>query len=262
MALISLIKVGEIAHVQLNRPEKRNAISFAMLHELVQTAKKIKKDKQIRAVILSGQGDAFSAGIDLSDLNNPKNRAYAAWELLKPGQSIFQKANLIWQTLPVPVIAALHGHCLGAGMQLALGADIRICHPDCKLSIMESRWGLVPDMGLTRSIKDIIPLDLAKELTLTGRMFSGEYAKQIGLVTHLHDDPVAQAMQLAEEMIQRSPDALLAGKRVLDAMTHQPKRALRLEKLWQFKLILGHNSKIARIRDKKPEVGFKPRQFG
>ncbi|RYZ27169.1 MAG: crotonase/enoyl-CoA hydratase family protein, partial [Sphingobacteriales bacterium] len=186
MALVSLIKVGEIAHVQLNRPEKRNAISFAMLHELVQTAQKIKKDKSIRVVILSGQGDAFSAGIDLSDLNNPKNRAYAAWELLKPGQSIFQKANLIWQTLPVPVIAALHGHCLGAGMQLALGADIRICHPDCKLSIMESRWGLVPDMGLTRSIKDIIPLDLAKELTLTGRMFSGEYAKQIGLVTHLH----------------------------------------------------------------------------
>jgi enoyl-CoA hydratase/carnithine racemase len=262
MALVSLTRIGEIAHVQLNRPEKRNAMSFAMLHELVHTANKIRKDKSIRVVILSGQGDAFSAGIDLSDLNNPKNMLYAGWELLKPGQSIFQKANLIWQTLPVPVIAALHGHCLGAGMQLALGADIRICHPDCKLSIMESRWGLVPDMGLTRSIKDIIPLDLAKELTLTGRIFDGNYAKEIGLVTHLNTDPVAHAMQLAEEMIQRSPDALLAGKRVLDAMTHQPKRALRLEKLWQFKLILGQNSKIARLKDKKPEVNFKPRQFG
>ncbi len=262
MALISFTKIGEIAHVQLNRPDKRNALSFAMLSELVRIAKKIKNDKQIRVVVLSGTGDAFSAGIDLSDLNNPKNMAYAAWELLKPGQSLFQKANLIWQTLPVPVIASMHGYCLGAGMQLALGADIRICQPSCKLSIMESRWGLVPDMGLTRSIKNIIPLDLAKELTLTARIFDGNYAKEIGLVTHLSDDPLAHAMQLAKEMIQRSPDALLAGKRVLDAMTHQPKRSLRLEKIWQLKLMLGQNSKIARIKDKKPEVGFKPRQFG
>ncbi len=262
MALISFSKVGEIAHVQLNRPDKRNALSFAMLNELVAIAKKIKKDKQVRVVVMSGAGDAFSAGIDLRDLNNPKNMAYAAWELVKPGQSLFQKANLIWQTLPIPVIASLHGYCLGAGMQLALGADIRICEPNCKLSIMESRWGLVPDMGLTRSIKDIIPLDLAKELTLTARIFDGQYAKEIGLVTHLSDDPLAHAMQLAEEMIQRSPDALLAGKRVLDAMAHQPKRSLRLEKIWQLKLMLGKNSKIARIKDKKPEVSFKPRQFG
>ncbi|XID74641.1 crotonase/enoyl-CoA hydratase family protein [Alkanindiges sp. WGS2144] len=262
MALVSLTRIGAIAHVQLNRPEKRNAMSFALLHELVKTAKHIKKDKDIRVVVLSGQGEAFSAGIDLSDLNNPKNMAYASWELLKPGQSIFQKANLIWQTLPVPVIAALHGHCLGAGMQLALGADIRICHPECKLSIMESRWGLVPDMGLTRSIKDIIPLDLAKELTFTGRIFDGQYAKNIGLVTHINEDPLAHAMQLAEELVQRSPDALLAGKRVLDAMAHQPRRSLRLEKLWQFKLMLGKNSRIARIKDKKPEVSFEPRQFG
>lgn len=261
MSLITLTQVGEIAHVQLNRPEKRNALSFAMLYQLVEIATTIKKDKHIRVVILSGQGDAFSAGIDLNDLNNPKNSALAVWELLKPGQSIFQKANLIWQSLPVPVIAALHGHCLGAGMQLALGADIRICHPECKLSIMESRWGLVPDMGLTRSIKDIIPLDLAKELTLTGRIFSGDYAQQIGLVTHLSDDPVTQAMQLAEEMIDRSPDALLAGKRVLDAMAHQPERSLRLEKIWQLKLLFGNNSKLARLKDKKPEIRFKPRQF-
>ena len=262
MALICFSKVGEIAHVQLNRPDKRNALSFVMLNELVAIAKKIKKDKQVRVVVMSGAGDAFSAGIDLRDLNNPKNMAYAAWELVKPGQSLFQKANLIWQTLPIPVIASLHGYCLGAGMQLALGADIRICEPNCKLSIMESRWGLVPDMGLTRSIKDIIPLDLAKELTLTARIFDGQYAKEIGLVTHLSDDPLAHAMQLAEEMIQRSPDALLAGKRVLDAMAHQPKRSLRLEKIWQLKLMLGKNSKIARIKDKKPEVSFKPRQFG
>ena len=261
MSTVTLEKKGAIAYVYLNRAEKRNAISFLMLKQLVQTAQQIKKDKSIRVVIIAGQGEAFSAGIDLADLNAPKNSAYAAWELLKPGQSLFQKANLIWQTLPVPVIAVLHGYCLGAGMQLALGADIRISHPDCKLSIMESRWGLVPDMGLTRSIKGIIPLDLAKELTLTGRIFNGEYAKSIGLVTHLNKEPLKLAEQLAEEMIQRSPDALLAGKRVLDAMEHSPARALRLEKIWQLKLLLGKNSRLARLKDKKPETAFNPRQY-
>lgn len=262
MSHIKLEKNGPIAYVKLDRVEKRNAISFDMLNQLVKVAKEIKKDKSIRVVILSGEGDAFSSGIDLGDLNNPKNSAYAFWELLKPGQSLFQKANLIWQTLPVPVIAVLHGYCFGAGIQLALAADMRITTPDCKIAIMEGKWGLVPDMGLTRSLKDIIPLDLAKELTLTARVFSGEYAKEIGLVTHVSDDPMTMAQQLAEELIQRSPDSLLAGKRVLDAMAHQPSRALRLEKIWQLKLLLGKNSRIARARAKKPETPYNPRQFG
>lgn len=186
---------------------------------------------------------------------------YAAWELIKPGQSLFQKAFLIWQDLPVPVIAAIEGYCLGAGMQLALAADIRIAHPDTKMSIMESRWGLVPDMGLTRSIKGIISLDLAKELTLTGRIFDAKYAKEIGLVTHLDESPMHRAQLLAEEMRQRSPDALIAAKRVLDAMQHAPKKSLRLEKIWQLKLLLGKNSKLARKKDKHPEVKFLPRQY-
>jgi enoyl-CoA hydratase/carnithine racemase len=262
MSHIQLVKKGAVAYVSLNRTDKRNAISFDMLNQLVKVAKQIKKDKSIRVVILAGEGDAFSSGIDLGDLTNPKNSAYAFWELLKPGQSLFQKANLIWQTLPVPVIAVLHGYCFGAGIQLALAADVRIATPDCKISIMEGKWGLVPDMGLTRSLKDIIPLDLAKELTLTARVFDGQYAKDIGLVTHVSAEPLAMAEQLAEELLQRSPDALLAGKRVLDAMAHTPSRALRLEKIWQLKLLLGKNSRIARTRAKKPETPYNPRQFG
>lgn len=163
MALLRVEKNNGIATVYLNRPEKRNAMSFALLKELVSTAEKLKKDRSLRCVILTGEANVFSAGIDLADLNDPKNRAYAAWELLKPGQSLFQKAFLIWQQLPVPVIAALEGFCFGAGMQLALAADIRIAHPKTQMSIMESRWGLVPDMGLTRSLKGVIGLDLAKE---------------------------------------------------------------------------------------------------
>ncbi len=161
----------------------------------------------------------------------------------------------------MPVIAAIEGYCFGAGMQLALAADLRIAHPKTQMSIMESRWGLVPDMGLTRSIKGIVGVDLAKELTLTGRIFDGEYAHSIGLVTHINEQPMQQAMELANEMLQRSPDALLAIKRVLDAMQHAPSQALRLEKIWQLKLLLGKNSQLARKKDKKPETEFIPRQY-
>ncbi|MGE8539723.1 MAG: crotonase/enoyl-CoA hydratase family protein [Acinetobacter sp.] len=261
MALVKLEKNNGIATVTLNRPDKRNAMSFALLKELVRIANQIKKDRSIRCVILTGEAQVFSAGIDLSDLNDPKNTAYAAWELIKPGQSLFQKAFLVWQELPVPVIAALEGFCFGAGMQLALAADIRIAHPNTQMSIMESRWGLVPDMGLTRSIKGIIGLDLAKELSLTARIFNGEYAKEIGLVTHLNESPLQQAQALAAEMLNRSPDALAAVKRVLDAMEHAPSKSLRLEKIWQLKLLLGKNSKLARKKDKNPEVQFLPRQY-
>ncbi|QXW26454.1 crotonase/enoyl-CoA hydratase family protein [Acinetobacter johnsonii] len=261
MALVKLEKSNGIATVTLNRPDKRNAMSFALLKELVRIANLIKKDRSIRCVILTGEAQVFSAGIDLTDLNNPKNTAYAAWELIKPGQSLFQKAFLVWQELPVPVIAAIEGFCFGAGMQLALAADIRIAHPSTQMSIMESRWGLVPDMGLTRSIKGIIGLDLAKELTLTARIFDARYAKDIGLVTHLNESPLTQAQALAAEMLNRSPDALAAVKRVLDAMEHSPNKSLRLEKIWQLKLLLGKNSKLARKKDKNPDVQFLPRQY-
>ena len=261
MTLLRIEKNNSIATVFLNRPEKRNAMSFALLKELVNAANRLKKDRSIRCVILTGEAQVFSAGIDLADLNAPHNMAYATWELIKPGQSLFQKAFLVWQELPVPVIAAIEGYCLGAGMQLALAADIRIAHPDTQMSIMESRWGLVPDMGITRSMKGLINVDLAKELTLTGRIFNATYAKEIGLVTHLDASPLSKAQALAEEMLQRSPDALTAAKRVLDAMQHAPKKSLRLEKMWQLKLILGQNSKLARKKDKNPEVEFLPRQY-
>lgn len=261
MAVIRVEKNNGIATVFLNRPDKRNAMSFQLLKELVQVAKKIKSDRTIRCVILTGEANVFSAGIDLTDLNNPQNRAYAAWELIKPGQSLFQKAFLIWQELPVPVIAAIEGYCFGAGMQLALAADIRIAHPNTQMSIMETRWGLVPDMGLTRSIKGIIGVDLAKELSLTARVFDGQYAKEIGLITHVDNAPMQKAQQLADEMLQRSPDALAAVKQVLDAMEHAPQKSLRLEKIWQLKLLLGKNSQIARKKDKNPDLEFLPRQF-
>ena len=262
MSLIRIENNNNIVTVYLNRPEKRNAMSFALLKELYQTAQHLKRDRQIRAVILTGEAQVFSAGIDLSDLNSPKQRAFAFWELIKPQQSLFQKAFLVWQQLPVPVIAALEGYCFGAGMQLALAADLRISHPDTQFSIMESRWGLVPDMGLTQSLKGLIGIDLAKELTFTSRIFDANYAKQIGLVSHLDESPLQRAQLLAEEIATRSPDAVMAAKSVLNSMLHAPlKTALRHEKIWQLKLILGKNSRLARLKDKVPETTYLKRQF-
>ena len=250
-----------IAVVRLNRPQKRNAMDFALLKELLACAKRLRRDRTLRAIVLAGAGESFSAGIDLDELARSGNRWFAFWELLKPGQSLFQKAFLVWQSLPVPVIAAVHGHCFGAGMQLALAADIRIATPDSQLSIMESRWGLAPDMGLTRSLRGLVAVDVARELTFSARIVTGADAQVLGLVTHVADDPVEAALVLAREFATRSPDAVLAGKRVLHAMVHAPGRALRLEKWWQLKLLLGRNSAIARRRAQSPELEYAPRQY-
>jgi enoyl-CoA hydratase/carnithine racemase len=162
-----------IAVLSLNRPEKRNAISFEMLRELIVCAGYLRKDRSVRVIVIRGTGESFSSGIDLSDLGDPRNRWFGFWQLVKPGRNLFQKANLIWQQMPVPVIAVLHGHCFGAGMQLALAADQRIATPDCQLSIREGQWGLVPDMGLTRSLRGLVQLDVAKELTFSARIIDG-----------------------------------------------------------------------------------------
>lgn len=249
-----------IAFVYLNRPQKKNAMSFELLKALHKTAKHLKKNKNIRAIILAGRKGTFSAGIDLADLNSPTKAGFAFYELAKPCQSLFQKAFTIWQTMPVPVISVLEGHCIGAGMQLALASDIRISHTDCQFAIMESRWGLVPDMGITQTMKDLVRADIAKELTMTARMIPAQTAHEYGLVTHVSADPMQQAINLANEIITRSPDAVLAGKRVINAMIKPNKLALYSEKYWQLKLLLGKNSRIA-MKAKNNLPKFKNRQF-
>lgn len=250
-----------IAEVKLARPDKRNALDFALLRELRRTAAQLRRDRTLRAVILSGQGPSFCAGIDLGSLRSRRNQWVALWQLLKPGRSLFQAACLDWQRLPVPVIAALHGHCFGAGLQLALGCDWRIADPDCQLAIMEARWGLVPDMGLSVSLRGLLRADLARELTYSARVIDGREAASIGLVSALADDPLAAARTTAQGFAERSPDAVLAGKRVLDGMLQlTPGRALAREKRWQLKLLLGRNSQIAR-QSTEAERRFAARQY-
>ncbi|MEN6669978.1 crotonase/enoyl-CoA hydratase family protein [Psychrobacter sp. B38] len=252
---------NQILTVTLNRPHKKNAMSFELINEMIVLAGRIGKDKTIRAVILKGAEATFCAGIDLSDLNHPKNKVFAMWELLKPWQSAFQRVCLVWRELPVPVIAVLEGYCIGAGLQLALACDIRISRSDCKLSIMEAKWGLVPDMGLTQSAFGVVPADTLKELAMSARIIDAEEGKTLGLISHCSDTPLEHAQTLAAEFAERSPDAVLASKRIINAMYQQPTTTLYKEKVWQLKMMLGHNRKLALRKAKQASTAFAKRQF-
>ncbi|WP_049237434.1 crotonase/enoyl-CoA hydratase family protein [Moraxella canis] len=250
----------QIATITLNRPDKKNAISFQMMDDLIKVAHKLKRNREIRAVILMGADGNFSSGLDLADLNNPKSLGFALYELAKPTPSKFQKVCLIWQSLPVPVIAVVEGVCVGGGLQLALGADIRIAAADARLSVLEAKWGLVADMGITRTARDI-RRDVMKQIAMTAEMMDAPTAKDYGLLTHISDDPVQMAVSLTDAIKARSPDAVLAAKRVMDVAQRQDYLALYQEKLWQIKLMLGANRKLSIKKAKDDTVQFIKRQF-
>lgn len=260
---IQILRQGDLAEVRLNRPDKRNALSFAMLGDLIDAAETLGKDKDLRAVLLSGEGECFSAGIDLGDLRDKKQALRAAWELAQPTANLFQRAFLCFRDLPVPVVAAIHGHCLGAGLQLALAADFRIARPDAQLAIMEAKWGLVPDMGASVTLRGLLGADKARELMMTARIVTGEIAKDLGLVSYVDLDPRGRALALVDELRTRSPDAVAAAKRLCNAMETQGASAtLGLERRLQTRLLLGKNFGIAAKRAKQPELAWKPRTLG
>lgn len=247
--------------VWLTRNDKRNALSFAMMDKLIWLAGQIRHWREIRSIILAGDGKSFCTGIDLADLNNKKNLPLVAWELIKPTQSKFQQVCLVWRELPVPVIAVLHGHCFGAGLQLAMACDIRMSTAECQFAIMEGKWGLVPDMGITQSGYGVVRADILKELAMTARVFDGRQALAYGFVSDVNDKPMMQAKQLADELSQRSPDAVLASKRVINHMYQQSAKTLYQEKLWQVKMLISKNRPLAIKKAKDMSVEFVKRQF-
>ena len=238
-----------IATVTLNRPDKRNALDIGMFDGIVAAAAAIADEPDVRAVVLTGAGPAFCAGLDVkSMMTNP-----AAIERLlmkAPGEltNLAQRVCWAWRELPVPVIAALKGEVFGGGLQIALGADIRLAMPDARLSVMEIRWGLIPDMGGSRVLKDIMPLDVAKELALTGRIVDGEEGVGMGLVTRVCADPLAAARELAGEIAARSPDAIRSTKYLFDrAPTLNDPDGLALETQLQMALI-GQKNQLEAVR--------------
>jgi enoyl-CoA hydratase/carnithine racemase len=229
---IALSIEGGVAHARLNRPDKRNGLDLAMFEALVATGEALAADRSVRAVVLSGEGKAFCAGLDWASFLALGEEAASRLLERKPGSptNLAQRACWIWTELPVPVIAAVHGAAFGGGLQLALACDLRIAAPDAQLSVMEIRYGLVPDMGASKTLLALVRPDVARELLYTGRIVSGEEAARIGLVTRTASDPVGEAMALGRTIAAQSPHAVRAAKRLVREAPHlDVASALRLE---------------------------------
>jgi enoyl-CoA hydratase/carnithine racemase len=237
-----------IAHVRLTRPDKLNALTLQTLDELVATAHELRRDRTLRAVVLSGEGESFCAGLDFASvMKRPAGIVKAFVPLPWRGTNTFQEACWAWRRLPVPVIAAVEGHCYGGGLQLALAADFRIATPDSEWSVLEARWGLIPDMTGVRTLAELVGIDTAKRLTMTAQMLGGKEAADLGLVTELAADPVAAATELAREIALRSPDSVAAAKRLFNrTWTATPRATFARERLEQLVLLASANTKAAR----------------
>jgi enoyl-CoA hydratase/carnithine racemase len=210
-----------VADVRLNRADKRNALDVAMIAALVSAGEQLKTMSGLRAVVLSGEGQDFCAGLDFSlfEAMRDGSRLSALAQVPPsdgPAKAVAQRAAYIWAELPVPVIAAISGNALGGGLQIALGADIRIAAPDARLAVFEVAWGIIPDMTGTQLLPELVGRDVAKELVYTARIVSGEEAARLGLATRTDPDPLAAALALAREIAGRSPHAIRAAKRLLD----------------------------------------------
>ena len=204
-----------VAVVTLTRGDKHNALDVPMFEGIIAAAEQLTAEAGVRAVVLHGEGPSFCSGLDVMSIMAAGGGIEAITEPLNGDvPNWFQRTAHDWLQLPVPVIAAIHGNCFGGGLQIALAADIRIATPDARLSVMEVKWGLVPDMSISRTLPRLVSIDVAKELTFTGRVFSGSEARELGVVTRLEEDPLGAARALAAEIAGRSPDAVRAAKRL------------------------------------------------
>ena len=231
--LVTIATKDGVADVRLNRPEKYNALSPQMFAAITEAGESLMDATDVRAVVLSGNGRGFCAGLDFSGFaamaGDGRGGSVPSLKA-RDGESAGQRPALVWKRLPMPVIAAIHGAAFGGGCQIALGADIRIAKPDAQLSILEIKWGLVPDMSITQTLRDLVPLDVAKELMFTGRVLSGVEAAALGLVTRTEEDPLEEAMTLATEIASKSPHAVRAGKRLLEeSWRAEPRVGLGIE---------------------------------
>ena len=218
-----------VADVRLVRADKMNALDDAMFSALIDTGERLKKQAGVRAVVLSGEGRAFCAGLDMGNFakmasgEREQGQSSAGGSLVTAdrtpgGSNRAQHAVMVWREIPVPVVAAVHGVAFGGGFQLALGADLRFVTADSRMSVMEIKWGLIPDMAGTVLLRGLVRDDIGRELTFSGRQFTGEEAVALGLATRVCADPRAEALAWAAEVAGRNPHAIRAGKRLLDLM--------------------------------------------
>lgn len=251
---------GPIAHVRLNRPDKLNGVTLEMLSGLTSAAESIRKNRDVRVVVLQGAGPSFCAGLDFPTVGRDKWGVISTF-LTPPWRRTngFQHPLWVWRELPVPVIAVTRGHVFGAGIQLALAADFRFTTPDCRWSVLEAKWGLVPDMSGTVPLVELLGADVAKRLVMTGEMVSGTDAVDLGLATGVADDPMIPALELAEAIVARSPDSVAASKKLLNrARRGGLGGAFRRERLYQLSMFRSPNTAKAR----KAGATGQPAEFG
>lgn len=231
-----------VAQIRLSRPDKLNALDASMFEALAQAGAALSLIAGVRVAVLAGEGRAFCAGLDLASFADPAG--LAGQDILARTHGIanmFQQAALVWHQAPVPVIAALHGACLGGGLQIASGADIRIAAPDARLSIMELKWGIVPDMAGFALWRGMVRDDVLRELVYTAREFTGEEAQLLGLVTIVDPDPLARATVLAREIASKSPDAIRSAKELANLRDHSEADVLLAESRLQQELLFSKN---------------------
>lgn len=252
---------GHVAEVALARPDKMNALDIEMFSAIARAGETLRGNRDVRAVVLYGRGGNFCAGIDTQVFGEMIARiGEIRQQMLNPDAgevaNMFQKPAHVWAELEVPVIAALEGNVLGGGAQIALGADFRIAAPDIRFSIMENRWGLVPDMGITRSLPRLLRADQAKELIMTARILTGAESLEYGLVTRLADAPLSAARQMARDLAARSPEAIRGAKQLVDQSWNMDAAAsLRLEAEIQAPIIASPNqveAVMANIQKRTP----------
>ena len=246
---VQVVVADHVAVVSLTRPEKHNAVDVAMFDEIIAAAERLAGEPGVCAIVLHGDGPSFCSGLDVISVMTAGDGLDGLIEPLR-GEvpNWFQRAAYDWVRVPVPVIAAVHGNCFGAGLQIALAADIRIAAPDARLSVMEIKWGLIPDMSISRTLPRLVGIDVAKELSYTGRVITGTEAHRLGLVTHVADDPLGSARALAAEIATRSPHAVRGAKRLFDeAWTGTPVQTLSLEAEIQLGLV-GSPNQLAAVR--------------
>lgn len=248
-----------VAEVTLNRPDKLNALDLDMFQALDEAARSLESEKSVRAVVLHGAGDNFCAGIDLSIFQGGADIGPAMLEPVAGSPAnVFQRAAYAWRELPMPVICALQGVIFGGGFQIAMGADIRYAAAGSKFSIMESKWGIIPDMAISTTLRDIVPPDRIKELAWTARVFDAAEALQYGMVTAIDDDPLAAARQMARAICGRSPDAVRGVKRLVnEAWQRSEEDSLALEARLQLRLLGAPNqAEAVRANLEKREARF------
>lgn len=238
MSEVITVEVNDhIADVRLNRPEKMNALSFELLDQITEVGKRLALDRSIRAVVLSGNGRSFCAGMDVENFSGgfPEKPFPDGFGGFNP--NFYQAPGYVWKNMPVPVICAIQGAAVGGGLQIALGADIRVAHSNSKFSIMEIRWGMIPDMSGSQTLRDLVGIDVAKEMMFTGRLVGADEADRLGLVTYLDDSPYERAMQIAKAIAGNNPDAITYGKYLFENAWHgDSTEGLRMEEKLQEKI--------------------------